>query len=230
MSEEKDVIEVISDKDEVDIFVPGFDLVIRYNHRERHAKIINYTPIAIAKINQISRDEDWDWSESKRFRDYMGNPVYVARGIKMDTGYILISIGYDSLIGNSYLSISFTPSEFRKILKYGLELVTNKNFGGSTMKDTDMTKDEFIKLKIRHARVMDHIIRALLQSPDYTITTYDVNRISGLDGQRIRNVLSELVKEGFLKRIGKRGLYTVYTATVDRETLVLWIKEFYGLD
>ena len=96
------------------------------------------------------------------------------------------------------------------------------------MKNPNLTKDKFEELMFRHSKILPIIIRTLLKSPNYEFTTKDLGKYD-FHPQSIRNALSDLVKEGFLKRIGKRGLYTVYTATIDKETLESMVKEFYGL-
>lgn len=95
--------------------------------------------------------------------------------------------------------------------------------------NSDLTKEDFFRMVTKHSKIMNYVIRTVMLFPDYTVTSEDVVRITGIDQQRARDVLNDLRKLGFLRKIGTRGKKTVYRPVVDKETLESWIKEYYGL-
>jgi len=143
--------------------------------------------------------------------------------IKSNSGFTLITIGY-----RDDYSIAFTPTEFRKLLVHGTEMVFKEDGGGDGVNE-QYDKEKFFNLMTKHTRPMNHVIRTVLKIPNYTVTSLDLRRFQNLDEQRSRDILSLLAREGFLKRVGKLGKYTVYQPVIDKDTLILWIKEYYGL-
>jgi len=232
MNERKVVSTILVDDDACDVIrvisaTTGEEILIDLKSKKAYHP--QTTIGMVASINKGNNDDSEIIDRDKMF-DELNRPIYISSIKKKKTGYRLITITlFSPEHKTSTLVIRLKPKQAEKL---GKILLKFSKYGGLSDMDTEITlsKQKFIELLLRNPKTLIVVVRTLLMSPDYRINTDDVYFLTRYNKQHIRNILSELTKEGFLKRVDKVGNRSIYTCTIPRETLERWIKEFFGLD
>lgn len=202
------------------------------------------TPKEIAQINKIER-RMYENRHSVRFHDTLNRPVWVTVAVREDQQRKVINISRFNPITNKDLTITLTQKEAVRMSVFLLEKLLSIRLpdilhvlghkenerSGSDMHD-DFKKAKLYELLEKNTKTVLNVVRALLRSKNYIITSHDVTYLTGHNIQSVRNAFSELKNEGLLKPVGKAGhdsRITLYTCTIPREKLEQWLNEWlYG--